>query len=85
MCITLVLFIVILILKSLTINDFKNIAFSSIQLMEKISFALAAFSIFKKSNKHLNVRKELKFRLTSFSIYIFYAFCFRVASIFIFD
>ena len=78
----LLLFLSLVLLKSLTINEFNIILLSSLTLMEKISFVFSFLSLFIKSDKFLSLINEFKFRLSRFCILFLFAFFFRFASVF---
>ena len=77
----LVLFVIVLFIISLNINDIKNVIKSSVLLMERISFGLTFISLFIKSNKFLSFVNELKFRSSRFLILAIFSFCFRLVSV----
>ena len=76
----LVIFIFVLLLKFLTINNVKNVTTSSLLLMERIAFGLSLFSLFLKSDKYFNLVNEIKFRCSRCFILTLLSFLFAVAS-----
>ena len=83
-CLLFVLFFIIILFISLTVNDLNNILFRSILLMEKISIGLSFISLFIKSDKYLCSFNELKYRTSRLVVFILFAFLFRFASRFFF-
>ena len=78
----LIILFLVLLLFSLNINDINIILLMSFLSMERISLGISFFSLFVQSGKYLSFSRELKYRLLRLFIYIFFAICFRVASIF---
>ena len=75
-----ILFVLLSIFISLTINDIKNILINSLLWMEKITFFFSFLSLFLKSSKYFSLLNEIKFRSTRFFLLVLYAFFFRFAS-----
>ena len=76
----LVCFIILLLFLSLTINDFNEVLFRSLLLMERISYGMAFFSLFIRSKKYFSLLNELKFRLSKLFILFMFGFLFRIVS-----
>ena len=83
-CLLLLLFSIVLLTLSLTINDMRKVAHISLLYMQRISFGLSFLSLFIKSGKYLSFLNELKFRFSRLIIFILFAFFFGVTSIFLF-
>ena len=79
----LLLFLSLVLVKSLTINEFNIILLSSLTLMEKISFVFSFLSLFIKSDTFLSLINDIKFRLSRFCILFLFAYFFRFASVFL--
>ncbi len=75
------IFILILIVLSLYINDINLIIYNSFFCMERISIGFSLLSLFVHSGKFLNFLTELKYRFSKLSIYIIFSLLFRIASI----
>ena len=73
----LILFIVIFLFISLTINDMNTVFIKSLFWMDKITFGASLISLFFKSRKYYSFLNELRFRLTRFLIYLLCAYFFR--------
>ena len=80
-----IIFIFVLIFKSLTINDIKNVLISSLFFMQKISLVLSFLSTFLKSGKYFNLVNELKFRISRFFILLFFSFSIELLLVFYFE
>ena len=75
------LFFLISLFLSLSINDISIIILKSFIWMERISFGYSFISLFLKSGKYLSFLSELKYRFTSFIVFIVFSFFFRIASV----
>ena len=76
----LILFILVSLLMSLTINDINNVLFNSLLWMEKITFCISFLSFFFKSDKYLSLLNEIKYRSSRSLFFVFYAILFRFVS-----
>ena len=80
---TLLIFLLILIIKSLTINDINFIIIKSLYMMERILFGISFISLFFHSGKYLGFFSELKYRVSRLVVYIVFAYVFRIAILFL--
>tara|TARA_B100000579_G_scaffold52793_1_gene36840 strand:+ start:434 stop:976 length:543 start_codon:yes stop_codon:yes gene_type:complete len=80
---TIVLFFLILLFLSLNINDTSIISLKLVIWMERISFGCSFLSLFLKSGKHLGFSSELKYRFSMLTVFMLFAFFFRIATIFL--
>ena len=80
----LLLFFFITILISLNIHDIKIVISKSLLWLEKISYALAVFSLFVNSGKFFTFWNELQYRTTKFIFYILFSFLFRIPTFFLY-
>ena len=81
---TFMLLVLVILFRSLTINEMNNLLLSSFLLMEKILFFLSFLSLFIKSGKYLSFFNELKFRGSKLIFFSLFAFFFRFSSMVIF-
>jgi len=77
------IFLLILLFKSLIINDINNVVLTSLKWMEVISFSLSFLSLFINSNKYFSFFNELNFRLIRVFVLILFGFMFRYSYIFL--
>ena len=77
---TLLIFTLMFITISLTVNDINLIIIETLLWMERILFGLSFLSIFVHSGKYLCFFSELKYRVSRLIIYILFAYIFRIAS-----
>jgi len=75
----LILFVLLLLFNSLSINDFNAILLRSLLWMKWVSFILSILSLFVKSNNYFSFFNEFKFRSSRFFILIIYAYIFRLS------
>tara|TARA_Y100001968_G_scaffold62173_1_gene52967 strand:+ start:111 stop:659 length:549 start_codon:yes stop_codon:yes gene_type:complete len=80
----LLIYSIIILLFSLTINDMNVVVFRSLLWMERISFGFSLVSFFYQSDLYLGIINELKFRLSRSCIFLLCAFFFKGASRFIY-
>ena len=80
---TLLIFFLILITKSLTVNDINLIIIKSLLLMERILFGISFISLFLHSGKYLGFSSELKYRVSRLVVYILFAYAFRITFLFL--
>ena len=75
----LVLFLIVLFIINLNINDIDDVLFITLLWMEKISLYISFLNLFNKSNKYLSLFNELRFRLSKSIILFVFAMIFRFA------
>ena len=73
----------IFIFLSLTVNDLNIVAFKSILLMQRISFAISFLSLFIHSGKYLSLYNEFKYRSSRIIVFILFGLLFRICSLFL--
>ena len=77
------LFLILIFIKSLTINNFNYVISSSILWMQWISLCISLLSLFFKSKKYFSLFNEIKYRASRSFIFILFALIFRFIYIFI--
>ena len=77
----LLIFFLVFIFISLTVNDINIIIVKSFLWMERILFGFSIFSLFIHSGKYLSFFSELKYRVSRLAVFIIFAFFFRMTSI----
>ena len=80
---TLLIFTLIFLSLSLTINEIDSIIIESLLWMERILFGLSFFSLFFHSGKYLCLFSELKYRVSRLIIYVMFAYLFRIVNFFL--
>ncbi len=78
------LFIFLILIISLYINNMYYVLFKSLIWMERLSLIYSFLSLFFNSNKYLSLMNEIKFRTTKTFIFILYGLIFRCAHYFLF-
>ena len=77
---TLVLFLTVLFIINLTINNIDDVIFITLLWMEKISLCISFLNLSNKSNKYLSLFNEFRFRLSKSLILFVFAMLFRFAN-----
>ena len=80
LALTLLLFLSVLFLIKLTINDIDDVLFITLVWMERLLFWISFLNLFFKSNKYLSLFNELRYRVSKFSILFIFALIFRFAN-----
>ena len=75
------IFSLILVFKSLNINDLNIAIFKSLLWIERISFKIAFISLFFHSGKYLSFGNELKYRAYRFIIFIIFSILFGLSKL----
>ena len=79
----LLIFLIILLLNSLFINDVVIVLQKSMLWIERITIAYAYLSLLLHSGKYLNSFSELKYRLFRFICFFLLSYCFRMIYVFV--
>ncbi len=84
LCLLIITFLVVILLKLLIINELQEVFRSSFHLMGKISFGLSLISLIFKSDRYYSFLNEFKFRFTRLSVFILFACIFRFTAVYIY-